>query len=117
VGKFRVSAFNSKHKSSAYFIRDSDIPYPMNYGLRFHIDGNGVSYWLHGRDMPGYPASHGCVGLYDEEMQKEFYGFPRKPELTDARKLFEWVLSPLPDDGKFHVVEKGPAVWVVQRVK
>jgi len=117
VGKFRVSAYNSKHKSSAYFIKDSDIPYPMNYGLRFHIDGHGVSYWLHGRDVPGYPASHGCVGLYDEEMQKEFYGFPRKPELTDARKLFEWVLSPLSDDGKFHVLEKGPAVWVVKRVK
>lgn len=117
IGKFRVSASNSKHKSSAYFIEDSDAPYPMNYGLRFHIDGDGVSYWLHGRDMPGYPASHGCVGLYDEEMQKEFYGFPRKPELTDARKLFEWVHSPLPDDGKFHVAEKGPAVWVVERVK
>ena len=63
------------------------------------------------------PASHGCVGLYDEEMQKTFYGAPRRPELVDARRLFEWVLSPLSDDGKFHVLEKGPAVWVVERVK
>ena len=117
MGKFRVSASNSKHKSSVYFIKDSDIPYPMNYGLRFHVDGDGVSYWLHGRDLPGYPASHGCVGLYDEEMQKTFYGAPRRPELVDARRLFEWVLSPLSDDGKFHVLEKGPAVWVVERVK
>ena len=116
AGKFRVSAFNRRHESSAYFIKDSDIPYPMHYGLRFHIDGEGVSYWLHGRDMPGYPASHGCVGLYDEEMQREFYGFPRKPELADARKLFEWALSPLTDDGKFHVEENGPKVWVVERV-
>ncbi len=117
AGKFRVSASNSKHKSSIYFIKDSDTPYPMNYGLRFHVDGEGVSYWLHGRDLPGYPASHGCVGLYDEEMQKTFYGSPRLPELTDAKKLFDWVLSPFPDDGKFHILEKGPAVWVVDRDK
>ncbi len=117
VGKFRVSASNSKHKSSVYFIKDSDIPYPMNYGLRFYVDGDGVSYWLHGRDLPGYPASHGCLGLYDEEMQKTVYGAPRRPELTDAKRLFEWVLSPLSDDGKFHVLEKGPAVWVVERLK
>lgn len=116
-GKFRVSAFNSKHKSSVYFIKDSDKPYPMNYGLRFHIDGNGVSYWFHGRDLPGYPASHGCVGLYDEEMQKAVYGSPRKPRLMDAKRLFEWVLSPLTDDGKFHVKEDGPVVWIVARVK
>ena len=52
-----------------------------------------------------------------EEMQKTFYGAPRRPELTDAKRLFEWVLSPLPDDGKFHVLGKGPAVWVVERLK
>src|SRR5512135_3504239 len=117
AGKFRVSALNSKHKSSVYFIKDSDSPYPMNYGLRFYVDGDGVSYWLHGRDMPGYPVSHGCVGLYDEEMQKEVYGFPRAPELIDAKKLFEWVISPLADDKKFHVMEKGPPVWVLERLQ
>ena len=34
------------------------------------MNREGVSYWIHGRDMPGYPASHGCIGLYDESMQK-----------------------------------------------
>ncbi len=29
------------------------------------------AFWIHGCDLPGYPASHGCVGLYDEEMQKK----------------------------------------------
>ncbi len=114
AGKFRINAFNSMHKSSMYFIKNSDIPYPMHYGLRFHVDRNGVSFWIHGRDMPGYPVSHGCVGLYDEEMQKEFYGFPRVPQLTDAKKLFEWVISPFVDDRKFHVMENGPGVWVVE---
>ena len=117
AGKFRINAFNSRHQSSMYFIKDSDTPYPMHYGLRFYVDGNGVSYWIHGRDMPGYPVSHGCVGLYDEEMQKTVYGFPQVPELMDAKKLFEWVLRPLADDGKFHVMTNGPAVWVVELLK
>lgn len=117
AGRFRVNAFNSRHQSSIYFVKNSDMPYPMHYGLRFYVDGNGVSYWIHGRDMPGYPVSHGCVGLYDEEMQKEVYGFPRVPQLTDARKLFEWAVSPFVDDKKFHVMEKGPVVWVVERLK
>lgn len=69
------------------------------------------------RDMPGYPASHGCVGLYDEEMQKAVYGAPRKPELMGARKRFEWVLSPLTDDGKFHIKGNGPTVRVVEGAK
>ncbi len=117
LGRFRVNAFNSRHQSSLYFIKNSDTPYPMHYGLRFYVDNRGVSFWIHGRDMPGYPVSHGCVGLYDEEMQREFYGFPHVPQLMDARKLFEWVISPFADDGKFHVMENGPPVWVVDRLK
>jgi hypothetical protein len=38
------------------------------------------------------PASHGRIGLYGEPMQKEQYGGPKEPELSDAKKLFEWVL-------------------------
>jgi len=53
----------------------------MTWALRFHIDRDGVNYWIHGRDMPGYPASHGCVGLYDEAMQKKYYKVPRTPEM------------------------------------
>ena len=44
---------------------------------------------IHGRDLPGYPASHGCIGLYDEPMQKEQYGVPGDPELNDAKRRFE----------------------------
>ena len=112
-GDFRVGAYHSAHRSTEYFIEDTDIPYPMTWGLRFHVDPGGVSYWIHGRDLPGYRASHGCVGLYDESMQKKHYGIPRFPELEDARRLFEWAIAPIRDDGKFHLLENGPGVTIV----
>ena len=112
-GDFRVGAYHSAHRSTEYFIEDTDIPYPMTWGLRFHVDPGGVSYWIHGRDLPGHRASHGCVGLYDESMQKKHYGIPRFPEMEDARRLFEWAIAPIPDDGKFHLLEDGPGVTIV----
>ena len=57
------------------------------------------------RDLPGYPASHGCVGLYDEEMQVEYYAAHDrkvnkqyyhpldKPYLQGAQRLYEWVVD------------------------
>ena len=91
-GAFRLTAAHLQHQSDLYTIEGTDRPYPMNYALRFHVNREGVSYWIHGRDMPGYPASHGCIGLYDEPMQKEQYGIPKEPELSDAQRLFVWVL-------------------------
>lgn len=113
VGEFRITAYHSRHRSTLYFIEKTNIPYPMNYALRFYVAKSGVSYWIHGRDLPGYPASHGCIGLYDEEMQKKYYGYPRDPVLDDARKLFEWVISPLSDDGKFHIIKNGCKVLII----
>ena len=84
----------------------------MHYGLRFLVDENEISYWIHGRDMAGYPASHGCVGLYDEDMQKEFYGFPEYPLMDTARKLYQWAIAPNHDDGEFHHFQNGPRVLV-----
>ncbi len=113
VGEFRINAYNKKHKSSLYTIGNTDELYPMSYALRFHIDRDGVGYWIHGRDLPGYPASHGCVGVYDEVMQNEFFKYPEKPELNDAQILFEWVTSSFPDDGGYHTLEDGPRVLIV----
>lgn len=113
AGDFRITAYNSRHKSSLYFIENTNIPYPMHYGLRFHISKGGIAYWIHGRDLPGYPASHGCVGLYDEEMQKKYYKYPKEPVLMDSRKLFEWAIAPLTDDGRFHVIKDGPRVRII----
>ena len=71
VGAFRLSVAHRRHLSNLFTVEGTDRPYPMNYALRFYINREGVSYWIHGRDLPGYPASHGCIGLYDEPMQKE----------------------------------------------
>lgn len=117
VGEFRLSAAHRRRQSSLFMIEGTDRPYPMNYALRFHINREGVSYWMHGRDLPGYPASHGCIGLYDEPMQKEQYGVPKDPELNDAKRLFEWVLGgevederliPLPRGLRVHIIGRAP---------
>jgi L,D-transpeptidase catalytic domain len=113
TGEFRLTAARLHHQSSIYTIEGTDRPYPMNYALRFHINREGVSYWIHGRDMPGYPASHGCIGLYDESMQKEQYGAPKDPELFDARRLFLWVVGWEPDDERVIPLHRGPRVHII----
>jgi len=112
-GEFRITAYHRDHRSTLYPIDNTDIPYPMTYALLFHTDPAGVTYWIHGRDLPGYPASHGCVGLYDEEMQKKYRGTPRNPELSDARTLFEWVISPRQVDGRYRLLEDGPRLSII----
>lgn len=112
-GEFKVTAASRYHKSSKYFIEKTETPYPMNYALRFYINREGVSYWIHGRDIPGYPASHGCIGLYDEPMQKKHYGFPREAILVDAKKLFEWVLGTPQDPRRFQILRDGPRVQII----
>jgi hypothetical protein len=113
TGKFRLTAAHRKHQSSLYTIEGTDRPYPMNDALRFHVNREGLSYWIHGRDMPGHPASHGCIGLYDESMQKEQYGIPKEPELSDAKRLFEWVLGGEPDDDRVIPLPAGPRVHII----
>jgi hypothetical protein len=96
-----------------YTIEKTEIPYPMTYALRFHVNRKGISFWIHGRDLPGYPGSHGCIGLYDESMQKRYYRTPRDPALVDAKTLFDWVIAPLQDGGRFRVLEEGPHLLIV----
>ena len=113
TGDYRITARDSRHRSTLYTIEDTDIPYPMTYALRFHLNQAGTSFWIHGRDLPGYPESHGCIGLSDEVMQKKYYRIPWKPVLEDAKTLFEWAIAPLRDDGKFRVLEEGPLLRIV----
>jgi hypothetical protein len=116
AGSYRVDAVDPKHKSSLYPVEGTERPYPMHYGLRFFIDKKAegwTSYWLHGRDVPGYPASHGCIGLYDEEMQRKYYHEPDRPLLMDARKLYKWVMGGYRDTGKFQNVRYGPKVLIM----
>lgn len=111
-GEFTITAFDSQHKSSLYFVEKTNKPYPMHYGLMFHISKKGIAFWIHGRDLPGYPGSHGCIGLYNEQMQKKYYGNPKNPALEDAKILFEWVISSLVDDGKIHFLQ-GPKMLII----
>ena len=113
TGEFRITAAHRAHQSCLYTVQGTDRPYPMNYALRFHVNRDGVSYWIHGRDLPGYPASHGCIGLYDEPMQKEQYGIPRNPELNDAKRLFEWVLGGEVEDDRVIAMPNGPRVHIL----
>lgn len=112
VGEFRLTAAHRAHESCLYMIEGTNRPYPMNYALRFYINREGVSYWIHGRDLPGYPASHGCIGLYDELMQKEQYGIQNEPELNDAKRLFEWVLGGEAEDDRLIQLPQGPRVYI-----
>jgi hypothetical protein len=112
-GEFRITAFDSHHQSSLYFIEKTKTLYPMHYGLKFYVSKSGVVFWIHGRDLPGYPASHGCIGLYDEDMQKKYYGYPKNPVLADAKILFEWIISSLVDDGKMHLLKDGPRMLII----
>ena len=113
TGTYKITAYDRLHTSSLYDMAGTDKRYPMHYALRFLVTTNGVAVWIHGRDVPGYAASHGCIGLYDEQMQKTYYGYPRIPVLEDARTLYEWAIAPHPDDGRFHEIDNGVTLRIV----
>ena len=116
TGLFRVSARHRNHTSSLYQTDSGDEQYPMDNAIRFHIDENAVAYWIHARDLPGRPASHGCVGLFDEAMQHRVYGFPDEPVLLDSEKLYEWAVGEEEyedDTGEQEELEDGPVVEIV----
>ena len=127
-GTFKIDAADRNHESNLYTVEEIGRPYPMHYGLRFFVDKSAdgwPSYYIHGRDLPGYPASHGCVGLYDEEMQygyysaydrkvnKPYYHELTKPFLEAAKELYQWVVDPDSDPGGFHAIKNGPRVLII----
>jgi hypothetical protein len=115
VGVFRVDARHRTHTSSLYKTEDEQAQYPMDYAFRFHVGKDNVAYWIHARDLPGHPASHGCIGLYDESMQNRIYGIPGNPVLDDARKLYDWAVGENDyedDTGELELLEDGPVVEV-----
>ncbi|HXE95923.1 MAG TPA: L,D-transpeptidase [Dongiaceae bacterium] len=115
TGMFQISTRDLNHTSSLYKTANDEEQYPMDNALRFHIGTDNVSYWLHARDLPGRPASHGCIGLYDEEMQLRVFGTPQKPVLKDSQKLYEWAAGEEEyedDPGESEELEDGPIVEV-----
>jgi hypothetical protein len=122
-GVFRVLQFDKRHFSTVYTIGGSRQPYPMFWGINFLMVKKKVGrevyylphYWIHSRDMPGYPASHGCVGLYDEYMQKKYRGLKKTPVLNDAEKFFKWLFPDVPDKKvkeKFHYPTGAPDILI-----
>jgi hypothetical protein len=93
LGMFNIYAYHRNHTSSLYKTAQGTQQYPMDFGLLFYIDKTHSSYWIHARDLPGRPASHGCVGLFDENMQLRTYDVPAKPVLDDAKKLYAWTIG------------------------
>jgi hypothetical protein len=115
TGIFSVSTRDLNHTSSLYKTANDEEQYPMDNALRFHVGADNVSYWLHARDLPGKPASHGCIGLFDEEMQKRVFDSPQHPVLKDSQKLYEWAAGEEEyedDSGTSEELEDGPIVEV-----
>ncbi|ABK98107.1 L,D-transpeptidase [Pelobacter propionicus] len=115
TGLFRITARHLTHTSSLYKTANDEEQYPMDNAMRFHVGPDGVSYWLHARDLPGRPASHGCIGLYDEEMQKRMFNNPLNPVLIDSQKLYSWAVGEDEygeDSGNVEELEDGPLVEV-----
>ena len=115
VGMFRVDARDRSHFSSLYDTEDGKSKYPMDYAIRFYVGPDEVAYWIHARDLPGKPASHGCIGVFDEEMQKRVYEMSFEPVLKDAQKLYAWAVGGQEngiDSGGLELVENGPVVEV-----
>ena len=56
--------------------------------------------------MPGYLALHGCIGLYDEPMQKD-------SELNDAQRFYDWVLGSEPDADHEIPLPNGPRIQII----
>ena len=116
TGLFKTEAYHRRHTSSLYKTAKGDAQYPMDYAIRFLIDKEHVSYWIHARDLPGRPASHGCVGVFDEDMQRRVYKVPDRPVLADAKKLYAWTIGPErldADDGTLKLMEGGPPLEIV----
>lgn len=114
VGVYRIDARDRNHASSLYKTEDESAQYPMDNAMRFHVGSDNVAYWIHARDLPGKPASHGCVGLYDEAMQNRVYGSPEVPALLDSQKFYNWaVVSDYEEDfGGPELLDDGPMVEV-----
>jgi len=116
TGIFRITARHKNHTSSLYRTEDDEAQYPMDNAMRFYIAADGVAYWLHARDLPGRPASHGCIGLFDEAMQNRMFDTPENPVLMDSQKVYAWAVgeSEYEDDsGNHEELDDGPLVEVI----
>lgn len=65
-----VGSFVVLQKEKDYYSRTYPEPNggaPMPYAMRFYR-----GYWIHGGQLPGKPASHGCIRLMEEDAKELF---------------------------------------------
>lgn len=116
TGIFRITARDKHHTSSLYKTENDEEQYPMDNAMLFYIAPDGIAYWLHARDLPGRPASHGCIGLFDEVMQNRMFETPEKPALMDSQRLYAWAVGENvyeDDSGNREELEDGPVVEII----
>ena len=116
TGVFRITARHKNHTSSLYRTENDEAQYPMDNAMRFYVAADGVGYWIHARDIPGRPASHGCIGLFDEAMQNRMFATPAKPVLLDSQKVYAWAVGEEEyegDSGNQEELEDGPVVEII----
>lgn len=65
-GSYRVTRMDADHHSSVY--PEPNGGWPMPWALRFHRS----EYWIHGGELVGRPASHGCVRMFPEDAERLF---------------------------------------------
>lgn len=98
TGKFRVMAFHRDHSSSIYKDAVSGESIPMPFAALFYLEltpKGKIGYWIHGGDLPGYPASHGCIRVTVE----------------DARMIYN-LLGGKSDNGEMIWVKDGAVVEI-----
>jgi lipoprotein-anchoring transpeptidase ErfK/SrfK len=66
TGRFRVTRKDATHVSSVY--PEPTGGWPMPWALRFYRS----AYWIHGGELVGHPASHGCVRMFPEDAERLF---------------------------------------------
>ena len=116
TGVFRITARHKNHTSSLYRTENDEAQYPMDNAMRFYVAADGVGYWIHARDIPGRPASHGCIGLFDEAMQKRMFDTPENPVLLDSQKVYAWAVGEEEyedDSGNQEELDDGPIVEII----
>ncbi|HPN55137.1 MAG TPA: L,D-transpeptidase family protein [Candidatus Moranbacteria bacterium] len=68
-GTYKANKKELMHRSRLY----GGAPMPFSVNLSKNM--SETNYFLHEQDMPGYPASHGCVRLLRD----------------DAKKIYNWI--------------------------
>lgn len=88
TGIFKILMKDSVHVSNAFFTEDG-LGVPMPWAIAFKW-----GYWFHGtggnpRGLPGFPASHGCIRLFDKDAEAFYRWVKRKTAVLIVRNRSE----------------------------